>query len=245
MQDVHIGGDHGFVEWCRVHVSRALALDAQCLLATPLGRASALENWRPVFEFGGGGFEWTVHSAAWASEWERNVQWPFLYMDGRLNATQLWPRPRSPWPSWADGGQTVRTRSGPHMHWNTPSARVLGVGETLAFGMRLSPTRGGPRARNEALLAAGEPVLCGVPGFTIATDMTRAELLVALPKGMRVVGARSSKELALRIGATRAVPSTDPAAASTLSVAVKGVARGRARVSVLLSDGSIAVAHYM
>ena len=27
MQDVHIGGEHGWVEWLRVHVSQWLALD--------------------------------------------------------------------------------------------------------------------------------------------------------------------------------------------------------------------------
>eukprot|EP00966_Prymnesium_polylepis_P270273 6243494-Prymnesium_polylepis.1 len=58
-QDVHIGGSHGWVEWNRVHVDNALALDQQCLVATPSNTASKLENWRPLFEFGGGGDEWT------------------------------------------------------------------------------------------------------------------------------------------------------------------------------------------
>jgi len=77
------------------------------VVATPLSPASALENWRPLLEYGGGGFEWAVHTKAWAAEWEANTQWPFLYMGAQLNATGLWPRPRSPWPSWGDGGQTV------------------------------------------------------------------------------------------------------------------------------------------
>ena len=41
----------------------------------------------PIFEYGGGGFEWCVHTAAWAAEWEHNVQWPYLYMAAQLNET--------------------------------------------------------------------------------------------------------------------------------------------------------------
>ena len=32
------------------------------MVATPLSPASALENWRPLLEYGGGGFEWAVHT---------------------------------------------------------------------------------------------------------------------------------------------------------------------------------------
>lgn len=61
--DAHIGGQHGWVEWVRV------VEDEQCMIATPLNPSSQLESWRPVFEFGGGGFEWAVHTSAWADEW--------------------------------------------------------------------------------------------------------------------------------------------------------------------------------
>ena len=50
--DAHIGGQHGWVEWVRVVV------DEQCVLATPLNAESKLESWRPILEFGGGGWEW-------------------------------------------------------------------------------------------------------------------------------------------------------------------------------------------
>ena len=54
---------HGWVEWLRVHVNDSLALDEECLVATPLNNASRLENFRPIFEFGGGGSEWTgIHT---------------------------------------------------------------------------------------------------------------------------------------------------------------------------------------
>ena len=35
-QDVHVGGDHGWVEWLRVHVNDALELDQSCVVAAPL-----------------------------------------------------------------------------------------------------------------------------------------------------------------------------------------------------------------
>ena len=54
------------------------------MIATPLSPASALENWRPLLEYGAGGFEWAVHTKAWAAEWEANTQWPFLYMGAQL-----------------------------------------------------------------------------------------------------------------------------------------------------------------
>ena len=69
--DAHIGGDHGWVEWVRVVV------DEQCLLATPLNPESKLESWRPILEFGGGGWEWATYTKSWAEEWIQNKQWPY------------------------------------------------------------------------------------------------------------------------------------------------------------------------
>ena len=87
-QDVHIGGAHGWVEWSRVHIAeKTLHVDQQCVLATPLNAWSQLENWRPIFEFGGGGYEWSVHTKAWAEEWAKNVQYPFVNMSEALKKT--------------------------------------------------------------------------------------------------------------------------------------------------------------
>ena len=146
-------------------------MDQQCIVATPLNAASRLENWRPIFEFGGGGYEWAVHTRAWADEWERNVQWPYLYMSGPLNATGLFPAPRSPWPGWGDGGATVRTNVTATTHWNKPTSKTLAPGDSVTYGLRVSVCDGGPRTRDAALAAAGEPVLVGVPGYTLSPDM--------------------------------------------------------------------------
>ena len=96
-QDAHIGGDHGWVEWLRVHVNDALELDQSCIVAAPLiqrdnnsgakatgGGGGGFEAYRPILEFGGGGFELTAHSRAWADEWRNNQQWPFMYVCGSM-----------------------------------------------------------------------------------------------------------------------------------------------------------------
>lgn len=240
-QDVHIGGAHGWVEWSRVHIAeKTLQVDQQCVLATPLNAWSKLENWRPIFEFGGGGYEWSVRTKAWAEEWERNVQWPFLYMAEQLNATGLWPHPRSPWPSWADGGATVRTNFTRQTHWNPPSSLTLAPGESVTVGMRLSACPGGPRTRDDALARAGEPVLFGVPGYTLATDMRLAVLYVMMPRGLGVASAVSSSNAVLSV-----IGSPKRANGTWWYVMVKPVARGRARITVKMADGSSAVAHYI
>ena len=238
-QDVHIGGAHGWVEMTRVHIADSLEVDSQCMIVTPLDAGSALENWRPIFEFGGGGYEWAVHTRAWADEWERNVQWPYLYMSGPLNATGLFPAPRSPWPGWGDGGATVRTNVTASTHWNKPTSKTLAPGDSVTYGLRVSVCDGGPRTRDAALAAAGEPVLVGVPGYTLSTDMEGAELIVTPPPGVNVTAAASSAPAALKVVGIAAD------GGGRWRVALRGIARGRARVSVRFGDGSAAVAHYV
>ena len=252
--DAHVGGEHAWVEWTRVVV------DEQCVIATPLNRASAMQAWRPMLEFGGGGWEWSVLTASWAAEWEQNLQWPYLSMSAELNATGIWPAPRSPWPSWADGGATVRTPVTRDTHWLPPTSRTLAPGASLVVGMRFSACSAGPRTRDAALEAAGEPVLRAVPGYTLATDMggsiaatdeggaaddaaavTGPRLFVTPPRGATVLGATSSDTAVLAVGG--AAPGGTGGGAWTV-FPLRGIARGRARLSVTFSDGSTAAAHY-
>ena len=87
--DPHVGGQHGFVEWVRAVV------DEQTLLAVPLVEThdktsvSRFEAWRPVMENTCGNDVWEMDSLskAWADEWSKNQQYPFLYMSQRLNDT--------------------------------------------------------------------------------------------------------------------------------------------------------------
>ena len=259
--DAHIGGEHGWVEWVRVVV------DEQCVLATPLNAESKLESWRPILEYGGGGWEWATYTKAWAEEWLLNKQWPYLWMAEQLNQTGIWPQPRSPWPSWGDGGQTVRTNMTEQSHWNPPTSKTLKPGESVTLGMRLSTCEAGPRTRDAALLAVGEPVLRAVPGYTIATDMGCAatesrsdssgsigvrddgadaggsncvgpRLFITPPANATVVSASSSNGAVLQVSAPYPGPS------GIAVVNVTGQRRGRARVSIRYSDGTESAAHY-
>eukprot|EP01051_Picozoa_sp_SAG22_P030321 SAG22_NODE_11697_length_473_cov_1.229947_1_plen_88_part_01 len=47
----------------------------------------------------------------------------------------------------------------------------------------------GPRTRNAALEAMGEPVLHAVPGYVLSSEMHSAQLLVLPPAGTTVVQA--------------------------------------------------------
>jgi hypothetical protein len=99
-----------------------VVVDEQTLIATPLNKDSRFEAWRPILEFGSSVYEWTTLSAAWATEWEENRQWPYIYMSKTLNDTGFWPNPKSPWPSWADGEETVYT------NFNSEQGAVLVFG---------------------------------------------------------------------------------------------------------------------
>lgn len=113
--------------------------------------------------------------------------------------------------------------------------------------MRVSATSGGPRDRDAALAAAGEPVLRAVPGYTLATDMETARLIVvSLPAGAHVVGATSSNNDVLGVGniAVAAESTAGALGAAAASVYLNPMARGRARITVQYSDGSESVGHY-
>lgn len=79
--DAHMGLSHGWVQMTRTFV------DQRTVVVTPLNKNSKLESWRPVMDFGGSGYEWTVHTSAWAEEWVETKQFPNLYMTGPLNVT--------------------------------------------------------------------------------------------------------------------------------------------------------------
>ena len=179
----------------------------------------------------------------------------FRYMDYQLNATGIWPEPRSPWPSWGDGGQTVRTNVTDASHWNAPTSRLLQPGETATYGLRLRACSGGPRTRDEALAAVGEPVLRTVPGTTLPMDLEDGgRIFVQLPagaaaggaggaggaSGLRVIGASSSDPAVLKAGKPTVSSSSGVAV-----VAVTPVSPGRARIAVRFNDGTSAVAHYL
>ena len=161
-----------------------------------------------------------------------------------------WPHPKSPWPSW-HLGETVSIPDPEHKRqWHTPTSLLLKPGETKAYALRFTLASGGPRTRDAALLAAGRATFHAVPGYVLAPQMSDAKLLLELPAGLKLVSATSSSTSSLAVG-----PPTEirPAAtveehvygSYTLSLPLKAINGGRARVDMIFSDGSTGTAHYL
>ena len=145
--DPHIGLDQSFHTWARADGSRTL-------LASPYvdepadgvggfggGNSSGcpMEAYRPIFEDAGwtqaGTFEWTIHSAGWATEWARQTQAPIR---GFQDPTAPWPHPKSPWPSW-HLDETVSPPDPSHARqWHAPSSLVLMPGESKTYALRFA-----------------------------------------------------------------------------------------------------------
>lgn len=238
--DPHIGGDHGWAEWTRVVGNQTMLV-----LPGPGPTATRMEAWRPLLEdcgFEGTMAEWTVLSGAWASEWDTNRQAPVLSMPQDLAGTGVWgPSPSSPWPAWRND-EVVHIPDMRDKYWLTPSVLELRAGQTASFSLRFVLAPGGPQTRDETLLAAGEPVLQAVPGYTLSTEMDPAStyLLVTPPGKLTVASVAVSGKggvLAAKQGAS--LPD------GTIQVNLTPIGNGRASVAVTFSDGSSSVAHYL
>ena len=91
----------------------------------------------------------------------------------------------------------------------------------------------------------GEPVLRGVPGYVIGSDMNSAKLLVKPPAGATVVSAKAASVGegggVLEVG--ELVPATVADGYTAVPLAASG-GRGRVTVTVAYSDGTSSAAHY-
>lgn len=67
--DAHMGMAHGWVQYTQLYDNQ------RTIIVTPLNADSPLESWRPVMEYGGGGWEWATQTKAWAEEWVENKQY--------------------------------------------------------------------------------------------------------------------------------------------------------------------------
>ena len=234
--DGHIGKEHGWAEWTRITAVASMMV----LPGTPQTKAEAF---RPLLEdcgFTGSMVEWTVLSGAWAADWLVNAQAPVLSMPDDLAKTGVWPDPLSPWPSWR-GGETVHVPGLRDRLWLNATTLDMKKGQTASFALRFVLTPAGPRSKDETLLAAGEPVLEAVPGYTLSMDMSPQStfLLVTVPPGMTIASVASEPATVLGLGEPAALPS-----AGLYQVPITPLAIGRARLLVRFSDGSEAVAHY-
>jgi hypothetical protein len=109
---------------------------------------------------------------------------------------------------------------------------------------------GGPRRRDETLLALGEPVVRAVPGYTLSTDMRDAVLFVDPGSGgggRKVVNVTAADGTVLQLGAPTLIRNSGGSGSSSgaggdgvagtstagsVSIAVKGLSRGRSRVAI-------------
>ena len=254
--DPHIGGEHGFVEFVRV-----VDDEATLLVTADRPKSSPLEAWRPMLEDLGGGdaYEWTIASKAWAAEWAKNTQFPFLNMSSQLRREYpAFARDpiMTPWPS-TDGKHPVpivaecpvaaaggNSAANP---WNTPTSMTLMPGESISVGLRFQLAAGGPRTRDTTLTKMGIAVLHAVPGYVLPTNLKSAALLVKPPAGSKVVSVRADDPPA-GVSASLVFERTSdheldaPSQFVRFRVAAGGY--GRLRVRIAFSDGTTAVAHY-
>ena len=250
--DPHIGGEHGWVELVRVVKDQATLL---VTAASDARASSGLEGWRPMLEDLGRGdsYEWLTLSAAWASEWSTNTQWPFLNMSSALR--KRYPpfaaegEPPTPWPS-ADGRHAMPRLPAAETPWNPATSLVLGPGEVHTVALRLELVRSGPRGRDDALARSGAALLHATPGYVIGADMRNATLHVRPPSGAHTLEAIAEAVGVLKRGVSLevrrlAVPPGPQADAFADAFALRGGGRGRARVRVRFSDGSEAIAHFL
>ena len=236
--DPHVGGQHGFVEFVRV------VDDEATLLVTPHDRSTTpLEAWRPMLEDLGNGdaYEWTVASAAWAEEWARSAQWPFLNVSEALASTYppFAVKPQTPWPS-CDGPHGVPRLKGATKPWNRPTLITLAPGEDRAFSVRLELAAAGPRTRDATLEAAGSALMHGVPGYVVSTEMQSAKLIVRPPPGASTVSL-AAEEYA--DGASLSFSKEEVRGGNEVW-GVAGAGWGRVRARASFSDGTSMTAHY-
>lgn len=246
--DAHPGLNGGYATITRADGSRTL-------LVTPCSPNAGFEAWRPILEDPNppneGMWEWTIHSTAWASEWSANKQSPILDFPNDPAHAKAWPNPRSPWPSWHLHETVYLPNPRP---WNPPTQLELSPGEEVSYALCFSlppPVvlpgndseaggEGGPRAINDGLIAAGQPVLLAVPGVIVGADNVNASLFV-YPKSGETLSSASSDDPDLL---TTGSPVSVGGGYIKIPIIVAPGAHGRARVVLTFSDGSIASAHY-
>lgn len=242
--DPHIGMDHGYTEWVRMTGNESL-------LATPGTPGTTFEAWRPIMEdcnYGGWEHEWVVLSAAWAhsGEWGTQRQAPGqMSMAPDLVAMGIWGLdPLTPIPAWR-GGQVMNLTGMEERYFNPPTSKELKAGESVSYALRYALAPNGPRTAAQGLVAAGQPALRSVPGYTLGTDSNSSFLLITLP-----TAAGAPRGVSVTPPGILAFPPTPPelvsseGGVSVYRAHAQPLSPGRARAAVLLKDGTTAVAHY-
>jgi len=119
--------------------------------------------------------------------------------------------------------------------WNEPTSLVLKAGESRTIGVRfvLSPSI---REIETTLMQNGRPVVVGLPGYVVPTDMD-AELFVHSAQAVKSVSVFPEGALA--------VSAAQKAKDGWVKYAVNGKTDGRARMTLTYADGSVQTVHYL
>lgn len=119
--------------------------------------------------------------------------------------------------------------------WNEPTSFTLAPGESRSIGLRFV-TAPSVRGIEATLIKNQRPVALGIPGYVAPTDVDAALFLHA-PAAVKSIEVFPAG--AMRIGA--AAPVRD----GWVKYAVRGMAAGRARLSLTYADGSVQTIHYL
>jgi hypothetical protein len=132
--------------------------------------------------------------------------------------------------------------------WNAPSSLTLQPGESAVFSLRILPVlpsdgqTSAVRGIPAALIASGLAAARGIPGFVLTPEMRTAALVLSPPSGSSVSSLTVEPAGALVISPPLLAPGANGLA--KYGIVVGPGARGRARITVAYSDGSLQSVHY-
>jgi hypothetical protein len=132
--------------------------------------------------------------------------------------------------------------------WNTPSSLTLAPGTSAVFSLRVLavlPSGGqtsAVRSIPAALAAAGIATARAIPGYVLTPEMRTAALILSPPTGSNVSSLTVEPAGALVVSPPASSP-LDPGSLK-YGVVVSPGSLGRARITVVYSDGSVQSVHY-
>jgi len=122
--------------------------------------------------------------------------------------------------------------------WVEPTAATIAPGKSLTFTYCVLRAKG-IREKDDALAAAGFPVLQAVSSYTIATDMRSAQLHVLPPRGSQIAKVTAEPAGAMTFSSPAKIGSK-----GFFAVHTTGVTAGRVRVTVTFTYGRACMASY-
>ncbi|KAI2790080.1 hypothetical protein POX_d05584 [Penicillium oxalicum] len=114
--------------------------------------------------------------------------------------------------------------------WNRPSSRMLKPGQSVTYGLRFSLVKEGIRDIEKTVEATNTPVVVGIPGYVIPTDLT-ARLFVLHGDVAKIVSDGNAFKIAQD-------------SKQSFSLTPTSSAWGRTKVTITYTDGKVQTVHY-